>query len=706
MTGADSFQEELVNEFRFTARERIEGVSMAWIELERDPGKTTLGEEILRQLHSLKGEASLLGFVTMRLVAHRTEELVLAAREQGFRTRNAFGDLILAALDALARLIDDRATVRPTPAVSGLLDRIDRALEEEAAVSPESRAGVGVPEEEPPIAGSDAPVADESLRVDAKVVGRISDAASELVIAHHRYEYVLRCLADGLKRARRELSGSGERRDLPEDIDDAVRQLGDLVNEGKSLTRGLDRDAHGLRLQPIHRAFNRFTRGLRSLAYERDRLVAIDIVDSNVMLDKRMLDALAEPIMHLIRNALDHGIESALDRRLAGKSEEGRITLSAEQDRSHLIVRIADNGRGILWAQVERRARDLGLVPAGAALGEDERIRLLFRAGFSTHAAATETSGRGIGLHVVKRRVEMLGGTVQVHSRTGEGTAFELRVPASLALTEVLVVRAGGELFALPASAVDGVIDIGEGEIEAMHGDRLARFRTDRIVLRDLAGVLQLPGLPPQESAPARAVVVRHGGARVAFAVAETRNLLEVVIRRSGALLDPVRLVTGACVLPDGTLSMVLSPAELIASAERAAPGRPTVAPSSPRAPSRILLVEDSALTRAMMVRILEGLGYAVEQASDGEQALRLLGHTRCDLVLTDIEMPAMDGIELTRRLRGESALGAIPIVVLSTRGSDEDQRRAAEAGADAYLVKTRFAGADLRRVLRQRLGQ
>jgi two-component system, chemotaxis family, sensor kinase CheA len=735
----DDARAELLGQFLQTARERIETVSLDWMELERNPTHGELAEEILRELHTLKGDSKMMGLAEISLLTHKVEDLVLLARDRGLASDEGGWELVLTAADALKTMLDDvERAAPPSFDVRALVGRIDLRLAgassdrgPASALMPHADADQGVAHpvrlEDPSRVAAPAGEAaaarprgpQDVLRVDAAMVGGLSEIGGELVIAHNRYAHAHRGISDRLIQLGHLLAAAAakpadfdlQRGELLAHLDElerSQRALGELVHEGGRLARQLDGRVQGLRLVPVRTLLSHFARAVRDLSREHGKQVAIELADAEATLDKRILDALSEPLSHLIRNAVDHGIELPEERVRAGKPAQGKITLAAHQDDGEITVFVDDDGRGVDPKAIERRARQLGVLPADApSPGPEAALELLFRSGFSTRTKATDTSGRGIGLDVVKRRIEALGGVVLLRSVPGRGTRFELRLPASVALVQVLLVDCGGVRYALPGAAIEAVL-AGSGEAERVHDERAIRHRGELVLLRDLGAVL---GHRVASDGPGagstRTIVVGRGASRCAFVVGEVMATLDVVLKPLERPLDDLPVVAGASVLPDGELVLVLNPAQLVTLALHAA-AAPVAMPELVQAEreARILLVDDSALTRTMVARILRTMGYDVDEAEDGAEALRRLAARGCDLLLTDIDMPRMDGIELVRRVRANTTTSTLPIVVLSTRGAENDKLRALGAGADAYLVKTDFSEAELRTALKRRLGR
>ncbi len=750
MDPADSARQKLLGEFRQCTLERVERINLDWISLERDPHHKPKAEELLRELHSLKGEAKIMGYADVSLVAHRTEELVIFAVERFLDVPDAVGDLILAATDTISAIVRKKAgTAQGTIDLSALMERFDRVMErfdrvmerdgkERGRTAPtskeQSRESGWEHAEQGPEASRVIP--ERSVRMDLDRVGELAESASEIVVAHGKYQHSVRALQDLVEvalgslteieseQARRpalaaigrsvavlatggDLSATAGLRGVLERIGSVAKDVEQQVYEGSVIARDLEQRSRELRLVPVRGVLDRYVRAVRDLAREHGKQIAVEIEDEGIRIDKNVVEKLVEPLLHLIRNCVDHGIEPVDERRRAGKPEKALVKLSAKRQGASVLVTVTDDGRGIDTGCVRGRAVELGLISrdASGSLDDEACLGYLFSPGFSTRAVATETSGRGLGLDVVKRNVELLGGSVVAHSLTGRGTSFELRVPGSISLMRVLVVRCHEALYAFPSRAVEAVVAIADSDVEKVNGRSAIRHGGHVVPLVDLAGFVETDA---PETDIARALIVRHENARGAFLVSEWTRETEVVVK-THRVLDATRIFAGGCNLYDGKLVLVFNPPELLQRAREKAP-RLAVVTGETEAEhpllTRIMLVEDQAITRAMIARVLRTLGHQVLEAADGGQALGVLENEPVHLLVTDLDMPGMGGIELIRHLRARPEWSNLPIVVLSTHGSDEDKREALEAGADEYLVKTEFSEKVLGNTIRRRLGR
>ncbi|MDX6668959.1 MAG: two-component system, chemotaxis family, sensor kinase CheA, partial [Solirubrobacteraceae bacterium] len=395
---------------------------------------------------------------------------------------------------------------------------------------------------------------------------------------------------------------------------------------------------------------------------------------AETQLDRVILDGVSESITHLLRNTIAHGIESAADRERAGKPAQSRIQLRAEQRGSLVAIVVADDGRGV--------------APELLAKAEDGRTLadVLAEAGFSTAEEITEVSGRGVGLDAVKSHVESLGGSLEVESEPGRGTAVTMLLPLTLALLRVLLLERGGQTFGVPLTSVEEVMTV--SDTMSLGGREAIELREQSIPLADLAQIIGVAA-PPLPEHP-QAVILTSSGRRVAAVCDRIVEEEEVVVKSLGPVLQDVAGYLGAALMGDGRIALILDPAFLTKMQSRGAAA--AVTSEAEVLPSKVLVVDDQFTVRELQRSILEAAGYRVETARDGHEALTMVTDgADIELVVTDVTMPEMDGIALLRAIREDPQHGSLPIVVVSALGGEEDRRRGAEAGADAYIVKEEF---------------
>lgn len=477
-----------------------------------------------------------------------------------------------------------------------------------------------------------------------------------------------------------------------------LRDLGMLVEEVQTL-----------RMLPLSVLFEPYPRMVRDLSRSLGKEVELVVDGEDTRADRAVVEALREPLMHLVRNALDHGLETRVDRVTADKKPRGCLTLRAAREGSRIMLRVEDDGMGVDPAQLRKVAVRRGLFDESAAnaLSDAAARELIFLPGFTSRDVVTDLSGRGVGLDAVRTSIQALGGDVGVESALGWGTIFELRVPVSLTVAPLLFIQVGTETLALSATHVSRALKVDPADQCEVAG-RPSLLVEGRVL--PLAPMSSLLGLGPPR--PARegelALVVKSQSGAAALVVDRVLEERVQAILPLKGILGRFGHLTGATSLADGRLAMVLSAAFLTASAHHgnALPRPPpSVAPGPEARRRRILVVDDSPLTRELIANLLEAVGYDTVIASDGAEALEVLDSHPVDLVVTDLEMPGVDGLELARRLRAHPVHSRLPVVILTTRGGEDDRRRGLAAGVDGYITKGDLVRQDLVDVVRRLLG-
>jgi len=449
---------------------------------------------------------------------------------------------------------------------------------------------------------------------------------------------------------------------------------------------------------PLHRA-------VRDIARAQGKDVRWEVRGAETELDRGVLYQLSDSLMHLVRNAVDHGIEEPAERLATGKPAQATVRLHAMQLGSEVIIAVTDDGRGIDVEHVSREAGRHGIDTDG--MTEQELLRLSFHPGLSTAPVVSDVSGRGVGLDVVRTNVEAARGRVELRSARGTGTEFRIVVPITVAVLRCLLVEAAGQNFALPFHRVRLSQAHEPGKIAHAEGRPVVWVDGHAIPVQGLAETL---GITVMEAIEGPVVVLADTSRRHAFQVSQLIGQRDVVIKALNPLLPHLPAVAGASVEPDGSILVVLDPPGLIQRALRASRTNGPSAPVETTYPSRstrrsILVVDDALTVRELQRSILERAGFEVRVATDGNQAMSNLAERRCDLVLTDIEMPNMDGFALTEAIRAHPSLANIPVLILSSRSSDSDRARGLEVGADGYIVKSGFDEAGLLTAVNRLLG-
>ncbi|MDQ3267094.1 MAG: response regulator, partial [Myxococcota bacterium] len=478
---------------------------------------------------------------------------------------------------------------------------------------------------------------------------------------------------------------------------DLHRKLGaDVGDFGQKLSE-LDEDLFSLRMQPVKTVLAPLNRAVWEQAQQTGKQVRLELTGAEVALDRRVLQELKDPIVHLVRNAVDHGIETPQARVGAGKSPEGVLRIDVEQRSGTVVVSFADDGGGVDLERVRARGVERGLLSASSAASasEDQLLELLFAPGFSTRAEVSLTSGRGVGLDVVKENVLRMGGRVSISSRLGEGTRIQLELPPTLATSQALLVEIQGHALGLPLSTVARALHRPPSERGA-DGTPVVEAFGQALEVRPLAELIGL-ATSSEYAGGSAVVVIRTAGRLLAFSVDRLLGERELVVRPLPPELARIPHLSAATRLGDGRLAFLLQPRAL---AERTASPR-TATPADRKGRRRVLVADDSITTRSLHRQVLEAAGFEVETASDGEEALRLLRTRGAELLVSDIHMPRLDGLTLTRRIRNDPRLGALPVVLVSSLDSALDFANAKDAGASGYLPKGAYQRGELLKLVR-----
>ncbi len=716
--------------FAEEASGRLEHLGGLALELEERGAEPALVDDLFREAHSLKGSAAVVGFTGVAQVAHALEDQLDGLR-RGTGSAAAVAVSLLVGIDGLRELVPvlvaghdggeagrdlerrvREAALPPAAGASPSADvppAIDAALSvappepPPAPVSSPAGEPPPAPEMQPPVevppataaaaaevAGpaSTAPVAPPAfaaradgtngsapvappaagavVRLPLERLDEFGRLVGEAVAAHRRVGHVL----SG------HLGGNA-------DASPAHRELSLLLDE-------LQDASTRARMVPVATVTGALRRAVRDAARTVGREVRWEVRGEDTAIDRGVLEQLADPLLHVVRNAVAHGIEPPGEREAMGKPRHGFVRLHAMQLGAEVVLSVSDDGRGIDAVRLRAEAAKRGIDVAD--MDDDAVLQLIFRPGVSTAGEVSAVSGRGVGLDVVHGKVLGLRGRVEVRTTLGRGTELRLRVPVTLAVQRSLLVMAAGRRYAIPLHSVVNVLDRAAMDDSTVLGRPVTWVGNRPVHVSNLADVVGDGG-----GEPGHAVVLSGPEGWHAFRVDALAGQRDTLVKALSGLVPPLELVAGASVEPDGAVVPVLDPAGLVRRAEAAAP-RPAVVAVAPgatvavTASQRTVLVVDDALTvRELQRTILERAGHAVVTAADGVLALARLAEGGIDLVVTDVEMPNMDGFTLTERIRTRRDLASLPVIIVSSRADEADRRRGLEAGADAYVVKSAF---------------
>lgn len=691
--------------FAQEAEIRLAQLGQHLLALESNGADMELIGSIFRELHTLKGSSAVAGLPTVSDCAHELEGLVEDLRSGRTSTTPTLIDTLLAGVDTLAEVIQ-------TAVAAG-----DAAAPGPAPIEPAPARSTGDTEPAPAPLTPPAMPADVTAPADviapfdvvapSAVISRApdmapanveappamavpawttpADAGGVVMVPLERLDELTRLISE---------SASAHLR-VGRMLSDKLKLDPASITEFNELSRALnDLQDRAMRTQmvAVSTVTDALHRTVRDLARAQGKDIRWDARGTDTELDRGVLRRLSDSLIHLVRNAVDHGIETPAERIAAGKPPIATVRIHAMQLGSEVIIAITDDGRGIDLERVKEEANRHGV--STDALSDEDVAALTLRSGLSTKTFVTDVSGRGVGLDVVRTNVEAARGRIEVRSQPGQGAEFRVIVPITLAVLRCLLVEAGGARYALPFHRVVRS-ESGQGTTRA-HAEGNDMVWVDDGQAVPLSVLTETLGMPADsESVDGPIVFLADSARRHAFRIDRLIGQRDVVLKGLSAVLPNVPAVAGASVEPDGSILLVLDPPGLIQRARQSRPVR-SVRPAPPGAGDEterpgILVVDDALTVRELQRSILERANFSVRVAADGVQALAMLNELPSDLVLTDVEMPLMDGFALTEAIRATESLSNIPVLILSSRSSDADRQRGLDVGADGYIVKSGF---------------
>lgn len=710
MTSNDELTGRLRSTFLQELEEQVHELNSALLELEQRPGDEETVQTLFRAAHTIKGAARVTGVDLVEQACHALES-VFAGVRGGQRTLDGSDfSLLFAVVDALA---DAGNRLRANEQLQGtsldrLVPRINDMVDDDDESAPAAHAAH---------AARTAGAAPRAPAASAATAGRGPDEAMEETAASGppagaaaapRQEQAAREAADELVRVRADrldalLGAVGEliittgrivERDGRQDED--ARRLDGVTDQLSAVVRQL-------RLRPFADVCEALPRAVRDIAAAEDKQVELVLEGQEVEADRLVVDALRDPLLHLVRNAVDHGIESPDVRTRAGKPAVGRVKVAAALEGGRLHVTVSDDGAGLDEGAIRATLRERGMPDPGTP---EEMADALLAGRFSTRRKATTISGRGVGVDIARSAVERIGGTLSVEWREGAGTTFSFECPPTPASIRALLVRLGSHSFAIPTAHVERLRRVQRDELRQVDGRSVVQTSTGTVAVHSLAGLLGPPLEARAIEDSATLVIVSASGRRAGLIIDQVIDEDEIMVRPIATNAAALPYAAGAAVLPSGRVALVLNIAGLLGGhAARAASAAPKFRAENEQTRARVLVADDSITTRTLVQSVLETAGYDVITAVDGEDAWQRLTKEAVDIVVADVEMPRMDGFGLCRRVRASSAISSLPIVLVTGLSSDEDRARGMEAGADAYIVKSSFDQADLLGTVDQLIG-
>jgi len=748
MSTPDLSQSSMLDLFRMEADSHSQALTAGLLALERDPVAADHLERCMRAAHSLKGAAQIVGLRAGVSITHAMEDCFVAAQRGRCVLRREHIDQLLHGVDLLRQMSRtaepdmDRWEARKLGEVAAFVDALNRAVSNSAAaeVGP-AQAEAARPQDEGPAAALRGEETGERemggvIRVTAENLNRLLGLAGESLVESRGFK----SFADSLLRLKRFQFGLQHaldrlREQLPQRLSNQAqvtlaevqrralecRQfLAQRLVEMETFDRRAAHLSHRLydgalacHMRPFADGVQRFPRMVRDLARTMGKQVQFDIGGEDTQVDRNILEKLEAPLGHLLRNALDHGIESPEERLAAGKPAEAMLRIEARHNAGRLQVTVADDGRGIdlerlRAAVIERKLSNAETV---ARLDDAELLQFLFLPGFSLKEAVTDISGRGVGLDVVQSVLKQIRGTVRITTRRAQGTRFQMELPLTLSVARALLVEVGAEAYAVPLAYIRHALKLAQGDIELLEGR--AHFDLDGRSV-GLVTAHQLLGVaPPPAAAGDLLAVIVLGDATHCYGLIVDRLLgeRELVVQSLDPRLGKIKDVAAGALMEDGSPALILDVEDIIRSIEKlaGAGGLSGVAPDALGAAGvkrkRVLVVEDSFTVRELERKLLVNSGFEVEVAVDGMDGWNAARIGHFDLVITDVDMPRMDGIELVTLIKKDPHKKSLPVMIVSYKDRPEDRRRGLDAGADYYLAKGSFHDETLLRAVVDLIG-
>lgn len=683
-------------------------------------------DSVFRAAHTIKGAARMLKLTVISEVAHRIEDVLELLRDGQSNLSREVMDLLLKGVDTIRQLIAEVAAGTPLPEslppICSQLEQLLNKGEEQVMSSSKVIEEDGMDEKK-----AHTTIEDDFVQIRAEQLDELIQLMGEIVSYQYRKKQQTYIINDIMRLSATSLElvsypnynneqAKYVRKELADTLTAMHIQLGKIQDSLRNdavienlLTTDLQERSLKIRMLPISTVFDKINRVVRDFARTTGKEVEFQIEGGDTELDRKIIEQLGDCLLHMIRNAVDHGIELPQNRVMAGKSPRGVIRLSAFYDSGGVTMILQDDGAGISLEHIKKIGIKKGLLTEDAVskLTEIELLDLIFLPGFSTSPIITDISGRGVGMNVVRETItEKLKGSVRIQTRPGEGTTFLLKVPITLALSRMLLVSVAGHTFAVPTYSVQEVIMAPVNQVIDVVGKRALRVREQIVPLEELGTILSCPQIVPRERKELLVVLLASGAERVGLIVDTIISEADMVIKSLPSVVKHLTLISGFTIGNNDEIISVLGVSAIIRQVRenKVDIGR-TRGIESEKQRKTILVVDDSANTRDIVKSILVSYGYQVDLAEDGLVAIEKASKKVYDAVITDVEMPNLDGFSLTSHLRQDERYQQIPVIIVTSREKAEDKRRGIQVGANAYIVKGAFDQNNLIETLQNVIG-
>ena len=733
---------ELMGDFRIEAKEHYEAIINGLISLESNLNTSDVKEQVevlFRETHSLKGASRAVSLSSIEQICMEIEGVFHAIKNGELKLSMEHFEALFFATDLLEKAIEDVENntkslkesdlILCSKKLSKIVKGEDKAfsfslLEENDSDSMESVSDKekeerprqqSIPKEKTEQKPTSSTKDIDTIRVSIDKLNLLLQQGEEFINLKTMLTFQNKLISNLSSKfnhwKKNDAAFNGKELDWIKNLESDISGLAtDMEKITKIAHREIDELNFKIKqtmMQPFSSLFNIIPKIVRDLSANNNIQIDLIIEGNEIEIDRRILEQMKDPLIHLIRNCLSHGIENIDERSKAGKDKKGKLEIIAEQNAKEIILRIKDDGRGLNRSKIVKSAIDKGLITQAEAekMDDSEVFKLIFSSGVSTSDFITDISGRGLGMAIVAENIQSVGGKINVDSKANEGTEFLIQLPSSIATFRGILVESCGKQFIIPTKGIVKAQHIKPEDIKTIEGKEVIKFQNRHIGISTLATPLNLKGKPIQISKESKlkTLVLESRKQLFCFIVDDIFGEQEGVVKNLGSQLQHVNCIAGSTLLGNGKLIPILHVEELLQSSYKSRTIKPKHEVEEEEKESlRILVADDSITVRNMIKSIVEGAGYKVETAINGEEALQALQNDEFDLLVSDVEMPKMNGFELTEAVRKNNQLKHLPIIIVTSLESSGDRRKGMEAGANAYIVKGNFEQSNLIETIEQ----
>jgi chemotaxis protein histidine kinase CheA len=702
------------------AREHIISLREGLLALEKHPDDTDSLNSVFRMAHTIKGASKMMKLTPISSVAHKLEDVMDALRQGKIRPGQDLSDLLFKGVAEIERMLDETSAGKEiTEIPTEFCEKLEAAAKGESdleEIAPQATEPPPIPvipqpdvTEHPPASAPSSPSSLETIRLRSDKLDELIKLMGEIISGHSRSKQRLSDIKkiERLVKRHAELISDVEQPEKEEILQTAkslylaMKKLAadfkEDVNIQGLLSGELQDKSLKMRMIPLSTIFDAFRMAVRDFSKSSDKKIDFVIHGGETELDKKIIEKIGDSLIHLIRNCVDHGIEMPEERLKIGKPAVGKIVLSAGYEGGNVVIELSDDGAGIPISKLKEKALKKKLLDetAIAEIADTDIINMIFMPGFSSSDIITDVSGRGVGMDVVRKNIiEDLKGAIRITTKDGEGTSFYIRLPLTMAIIHVLFVRVSETTFAVPAHFISEIVRVPEDNLIQVMDKKALRLREQIIPILSLKDMLKL-SYPTRSGSDNNLLILigALGNEKIGMMIDELLSEEDVVIKSLPALMKTIQTVSGVVISGKNELFNVLHIPKIIETAKESNARIKIQSETTEETEKqiRILIADDSVTTREIEKSILESYGYSVDIAGDGMEGLEMAKKINYDLIITDAEMPRLDGFSLIRQLRNEEGYAHTPIILVTSLDKEEDKKRGIEAGANAYIVKGAF---------------